>query len=392
MWTRIVNEIERDGPMPFRRYMEMALYEPGHGYYVNGLHKFGQAGDFTTAPEQGALFGTALAGWLDGLSASLDLDEREDWTLLELGPGSGALARTLLETMERPPRRMLLLEPSAALREVQRETLAALPESLARRVEWIDRPPDAAFDGAIIGNEVIDALPVERIRVEPSGPLREVLEIDARGPRWAGRAIDPTADRESDRRADRQADRQAAARLAEAIARLEADLDAPLGEGYRTEVCVDLPDWLRTVTAPLRRGAVVLADYGYPRREYYHPDRSDGTLVCQYRHRAHFDPLVWPGLTDLSAFVDFTAVADGLIDSGLELAGFTTQAGFLLGSGLLDRLGAVEDERERLRLAGEFKRLALPGEMGEKFKLIAATRDAAAPLAAFELADHRGRL
>ncbi len=372
LWTRIVNEIERDGPMPFRRYMEMALYEPGHGYYVNGLHKFGAAGDFITAPEQGALFGIALAGWLDDLSASLDLDGGDGWTLLELGPGSGALARTLLESLERPPSRMLLLEPSAALREVQRETLAALPASLGSRVEWIDRPPEASFDGAVIGNEVIDALPVERVRFGPPGPLCDVLEIGAEGPHWAGRAID--------------------ARLGGAIARIEADLEAPLGDGYHTEVCVDLPDWLRTVTAPLRRGAVLLADYGYPRREYYHPDRSGGTLVCQYRHRAHFDPLVWPGLTDLSAFVDFTAVADGLIDAGLELAGFTTQAGFLLGSGILDRLEAVEDERERLGLAGEFKRLALPGEMGEKFKLIAATRNLAAPSAPFLLADHRGRL
>ncbi len=372
LWTRIVNEIERDGPMPFQRYMEMALYEPGHGYYVNGLHKFGSAGDFVTAPEQGALFGAAIAGWLDELADSLDSENAETWTLLELGPGSGALARTVLESLERPPARLLLLEPSAALREVQRETLAALPQPLRDRVEWIDRPPDAPFDGAIIGNEVIDALPVERIRIGPSGPLREALDIGVEGPRWSGRSIDE--------------------RLREAIARIEADLDAPLRDGYRTEVCVDLPDWLRAVTAPLRRGAVLLADYGYPRREYYHADRTGGTLVCQYRHRAHFDPLIWPGLTDLSAFVDFTAVADGLIDAGLELGGFTTQAGFLLGSGALDQLATVEDDRERLRLAGEFKRLTLPGEMGEKFKLITATRNVAAPNASFLLADHRGRL
>lgn len=367
MWTRIVNEIETTGPIPFSRYMQRALYEPGLGYYVNGLHKFGASGDFITAPEEGPLFGEALAGMLDEVGQALG----PDWTLLELGPGSGALARTVLGALRHPPARLLLLEPSAALRDVQRATLAELPADLGRRVEWVDRPPEA-FEGAIIGNEVIDALPVERFEIHPDGPRCRTVTVDQGMPAWAHRP--------------------ATTRLLDALSSVERDLPAPLPEGYVSELCLDLPEWLRTVTAPLTRGVVLLADYGYPRREYYHPDRSGGTLVCQYRHRAHFDPFVWPGLTDLSAFVDFTAVADGLIAAGLELAGFTTQAGFLLGSGALDRLAAIADPAERLRRTGEFKRLALPGEMGEKFKLIAATRDCSLPDAPFLVADQRARL
>nr|WP_240956252.1 SAM-dependent methyltransferase [Wenzhouxiangella sp. XN79A] len=345
----------------------MALYESGLGYYVNGLHKFGAAGDFVTAPEEGPLFGQALAALLDPLAETLG----PDWTLLELGPGSGALARALLTSLDRPPARLLLLEPSAALREVQRECLAGLTDDLRGRVEWIDRPP-AAFDGAIIGNEVIDALPVERFAIEDDGPYR--LGVGVENGRPVERRL-PADDR-----------------LRAALAAIEADLAAPLPPGYRSELCVDLAGWIETVTAPLERGAVVLADYGYPRREYYHPERSTGTLVCQYRHRAHFDPFCWPGLTDLSSFVDFTAVADGLVAAGLDPAGFTTQAGFLLGSGTLDRLEAIEDPAERARRTGEFKRLALPGEMGEKFKLIAATRGCALNEAPFLLADQRDRL
>ena len=353
--------------MPFSRYMQMALYEPGLGYYVNGLHKFGAAGDFVTAPEEGPLFGQALAALLDSMAGSL----APDWTLLELGPGSGALTRTLLTSLDRPPAKMLLLEPSAALRDVQRETLVDLAPDLRTRVEWIDTPP-AAFEGAIVGNEVIDALPVERFRVADDGPRRIGVGVED------GRLIDAAL--------------AADGRIVDALAAIDADLDAPLPPGYRSELCLDLGAWLETVTAPLRRGAVVLADYGYPRREYYHPDRSGGTLVCQYRHRAHFDPFCWPGLTDLSSFVDFTAVADGLVAAGLEPAGFTTQAGFLLGSDTLARLQAIDDPAERVRRTGEFKRLALPGEMGEKFKLIAATRDCALPEAPFLLADQRDRL
>jgi len=360
--------IDADGPIPFSRFMAMALYESGLGYYVNGLHKFGAAGDFVTAPGQGWLFALALARQLGRVAHELG----PDWTVLELGPGSGKLARDVLLQLERKPARYLLLEPSAALREVQRETLAALPDDLRARIEWIGAPPGAEFCGAVIANEVVDALPIERFQIAESGI--EQCRVGIEGGRFAWSTA-PAHDR-----------------LLAAVEHLLADLPEPPGPGYTSEVCVDLADWLYTVTRPLQRGLVLIVDYGYPRREYYHPDRNEGTLVCHYRHRAHFDPFTWPGLTDISAFVDFTAVAEAGQHAGLEVAGFTHQAGFVLGSGIAGRLEEVADERERMRLSGELKRLVMPGEMGEKFKVLALAREFDPAPDAFAFSDQLGRL
>lgn len=354
--------------MPFDRYMQMALYEPGLGYYVNGLHKFGAAGDFVTAPEQGSLFAQALARQCSEVTAALE----GDWTLLELGAGSGALARDLLIALPRPPKAYCILEPSAALRQVQEETLRDLPEDLRGRLRWLDTPPDEPFDGVILANEVIDALPVARFGVEGGRFVEHRVQLDAEGFAW-------TSSRPGHR-------------LETALARLQSALPAPLPDGYASEICVDLPDWLPTVTSALRRGLALFIDYGYPRAEYYHPDRSGGTLVCHYRHRAHFDPFVWPGLTDLSAFVDFTAVAEAADHCGLDVAGFTSQAGLLLGLGIHEAVELATDELERMRLAGELKRLTLPGEMGEKFKVIGLTRGFDERLSGFELMSQLHRL
>jgi SAM-dependent MidA family methyltransferase len=349
--TRIVKAIEiADGILPFDRYMAMALYEPGLGYYVNGLHKFGQSGDFVTAPEQGRIFATTMARQVDEVASQLG----ENWTLFELGAGSGAMARDLLESLEHPPDRYLILEPSAPLREVQAETLAALPANLRERVTWLTSPPNEPFDGVIIANEVIDALPVSAFEVTEAGVSERCVSVDGSRFTWAPRP--------------------ASVRLQTAVDELQARLPSPLPIGYRSEICLDLAGWLKTVTEPLRRGLALFIDYGYPRTEYYHPDRSGGTLVCHYRHRAHFDPFVWPGLTDLSAFVDFTAVAEAAVDCGLEVAGFTNQTGFLLSLSAHKIVDQAEDDLTRLQLAGELKRLTLPGEMGEKFKVIGLAR------------------
>lgn len=366
--NRIVDAISTNGPMSFDRYMAMALYEPGLGYYVNGLHKFGQAGDFVTAPEQGRIFATALARQVDEVADQLG----ENWTLFELGAGSGALARDLLQALEHPPARYLILEPSAPLREVQASTLASLPENLRKRVEWLTSPPDEFFDGVILANEVIDALPVARFEITESGWSELAVTVNDEGFHWT--SITPGD------------------RLEQAWQRIANDLPEPLSAGYRSEICVDLPGWLDAVTAPLRRGLALMIDYGYPRAEYYHPERNDGTLVCHYRHRAHFDPFVWPGLTDLSAFVDFTAVAEAAVDCGLEVAGFTNQTGFLLSLGAHEVVEQAEDDMTRLQLAGEFKRLTMPGEMGERFKVVALTRGLEPSLSGFEMMDQLHRL
>jgi SAM-dependent MidA family methyltransferase len=366
--TRIVREIETHGPMPFDRYMAMALYEPGLGYYVNGLHKFGHSGDFVTAPEQGRLFARALARQIDEVAARLGTD----WTLMEPGAGSGVLARDLLGQLSCPPARYLILEPSAALREVQAETLADLPDGLRQRIEWVDQPPGVPFTGLILANEVLDALPVARF-VRESGEFRELCVDQADGRlAWTRTAPSP--------------------RLASALDVLADRLSRPLPDGYQGELCVDLPAWLDTISAPLARGVILLIDYGYPREEYYHPDRSEGTLVCHYRHRAHFDPFVWPGLTDISAFVDFTTAAEAALACELEVAGYTTQAGYLLSLGIAEAVEDVDDPIKRLELAAEIKRLTLPGEMGEKFKVLALARDFDHPLTGFGSMSHLHRL
>jgi len=365
---RIVNRIDEEGPLSFDRYMAMALYEPGLGYYVNGLHKFGAAGDFVTAPGQGRIFSCALARQIDELAAAL----ATDWTLLELGPGNGELARDLLLSVDQPPERYLLLESSAALRSVQRETLAALPPELLARVEWIDGPPEQAFDGVVLANEVLDALPVACFEIGEHGAMELAVTRSADRLGWTRR--------------------EPAERMASALTNRLAEVEPPLAQGYRSEINVDLPDWVETVTGSLNRGLVLLIDYGYPRREYYHPDRSSGTLVCHYRHRAHFDPFVWPGLTDLSAFVDFTAVAEAADRCGLSVAGFTSQAGFLLGLGAHEQIERASDSVERLRLAAEFKRLTLPGEMGEKFKVMGLTRGVEQDLSGFAFTSQAHRL
>ena len=360
--------MENDDPLPFDRYMAMALYEPGLGYYVNGLHKFGAAGDFVTAPEQGRLFSVALARQVDEVAQRLD----SPYTLLEAGAGSGALARDLLQTLEHKPARYLILEPSAALREVQRDTLANTAPALTELVEWTAQPPEEPFDGLIVANEVMDALPVAVFEIGSDGPLERCVELAQDRFDWTEAA--PRA------------------RLSQALDRLQERLGRALPAGYVSEICLDLPGWLDTITRPLRRGAVLLVDYGYPRSEYYLAERSSGTLVCHFRHRAHFDPFVWPGLTDLSAFVDFSAVADAGAACGLDLAGFTTQADFLLALNVHEAIEMAADDADRLRLAGELKRLIMPGEMGEKFKVIGLTRDWPHALSGLASRDLRDRL
>ena len=365
---RIAEEIRSSGPMTFDRYMAMALYEPGLGYYVNGLHKFGDAGDFVTSPEQGGLFATAVAAQIDEIADLLD----GSYTIMEPGAGSGALARDLLKHLKTPPSRYLILEPSAALRQVQYETLAALPSELSSRIEWLDKPPEQAFRGVILANEVVDALPVCLFRTTDEGLAERCVDIGPSRLIWA--------------------DAPPGKRLKTALERLEASLGASLPPDYISEICLDLPGWLRTISDSLAEGVVLLFDYGYPSREYYLPERSRGTLVCHYRHRAHFDPFVWPGLNDVSAFVDFSAVAHGALACGLEVAGFTTQADFMLGLGAHRWIEQTQDEHQRMRLAGELKRLIMPGEMGEKFKLLALARAFNAPLGGLSESNRSDRL
>nr|WP_282452779.1 SAM-dependent methyltransferase [Lysobacter sp. CAU 1642] len=346
---------EEGGYIPFSRFMELALYAPGLGYYSAGATKFGEAGDFITSPELGPLFGRCIGNAASRAFAGLDTPE---W--VELGGGSGSLAEVLLQHWEATgslPRRYRILEPSADLRQRQRERLKArLSPALFQRLEWLDGPPAEAWSGVLFANEVLDALPTTRFVIGEDGPEEEGVALDEQG---AFRIVTRPADN----------------MLIEAVRNIESRLDAPLPRGYRSEALVQLPWWLRAVVGPMRDGLALFVDYGYPRREYYLGERRDGTLVCHYRHRAHNEPFHLPGLTDLSAFVDFTAVAEAGVAAGFELAGYCTQASFLLGNGLEQELAApAADERAQRRRNEEARKLVLPGEMGERFKVIGLQR------------------
>jgi SAM-dependent MidA family methyltransferase len=270
------------------------------------------------------------------------------------------------------PRRFLILEPSADLAARQREFIAAqLPPEVAARAQWIARPPEGGWRGVLFANEVVDALPTTRFTLQHGEVFEEHVALD--GERFV--------------RIDRPADLL----VANAVRHVERSLGTPFDDGYRSEVLPQLPYWVQAVCGSLEAGAVLFVDYGYPRREFYLPERRDGTLVCHYRHRAHADPLHWPGLTDLTAFVDFTALAEAGVGAGFDFVGYAPQGQFLLASGLLDLVGDDVPEAERVQRIAEVKRLTLPGDMGERFQAIAFTRgdvDALPGLRAFDLS-HR---
>ena len=357
-----------DGRLPFDAWMEAVLYEPGLGYYSAGQEKFGAAGDFVTAPGISPLFARSLAGQCaEALTAS------EGDTILELGGGDGAMAAELLAELERQgrlPAHYWLLERSASLRQRQQETIEAAVPHLLDRVEWLDQPPRTPIRGVILGNEVLDALPVARFRRGADGCDELFVTVRNGGFDWDVATARP--------------------RVAEAVAGIEADLGAPLPEGYLSEVCLQLPGFMATLVDCLASGLVLMVDYGYPRREYYRTDRNTGTVVCHYRHRAHWDPLLLPGLQDVTAFVDFTGAALGAQDAGLTVLGYASQAHFLMGAGITELLESSQgdDAMENARLAQQAKTLLLPGAMGERFRVLAAgTADIPAP-SGFSLYNH----
>lgn len=346
------------GAIPFSRYMELALYAPGLGYYSAGARKFGAEGDFVTSPELGPTF----AGCVAQCAALVFEQLGGQADFLELGGGSGAFAEAALrrlQELDALPAQYLILEPSADLRERQLERLrATLPPEVFARVRWLNGPPEQQWRGFLFANEVIDALPTPRFAVRGGEVFEEFVALGANGELAS---VEQPAD----------------AMLHAAVRHVERDIGAPFAEGYRSELLPQLPYWIQAVGGLLVDGAMLFVDYGYPRREYYLPERSDGTLVCHYRHRAHGNPFHLPGLTDITAFVDFTALAEAGVGAGFDLAGYCAQASFLLNSGLAERLAVIEaiaDPVERHRRTNEVKRLTLPGEMGERFQAMAFQR------------------
>jgi SAM-dependent MidA family methyltransferase len=356
-----------DGPLSFARFMALALYAPGLGYYAGGSRKFGEAGDFVTAPEISPLFAWCLARQSAEILTQLGGGE-----ILEFGAGTGALMIELLRELERLdalPARYLIMEVSAELAERQRTRLLNEAPHLASRVTWLTRLP-TDFEGVVIANEVLDALPVQRFRLTGAGV--EELGVRCTPDGFAWHAF------------------PAGARLAERVHALVQSCG--FGAPYESEVGFAAEDWLRTLADVLQRGVALLVDYGFPAREFYHPQRSTGTLMCHYRHRAHADPFFAVGLQDITAHVDFTAMAEAAHAAGLDVLGFSNQASFLMGAGLMEFLASPLEPRAQLERAAAVHKLTLPSEMGELFKVLAVGRGVDGPLSGFRLRDDRARL
>ncbi|MDR1662490.1 MAG: SAM-dependent methyltransferase [Azoarcus sp.] len=351
------------GWIGFDRFMEMALYTPGLGYYSGGAHKVGEAGDFVTAPELGPIFAQTLAGQARQILA-LSAPH-----LIEVGAGSGRLAADLLLELERCgslPESYRILELSGELRGRQRAMLAELAPHLLPRVDWLDRLPER-FCGLVLANELLDALPVHLAR-------------------WNGEAIFERGVAWRDGRFAWE-DVPARGRVLEHAQKTAAEYRPPAG--YVSEIGLAAGDWTAAWGAILAHGALLLIDYGFPRHEFYHPRRASGTLMCHYRHRAHGEPFFLPGLQDITAHVDFTAIAESGCEAGLELLGYTTQAAFLLNNGVTGILARTpyEDAKRYLPQAQAVRKLVSPAEMGELFKVMALGKGIAAPLDGFSSGD-----
>ena len=371
--SRAVQELIRaditaaGGWISFARYMELALYAPGMGYYSGGAAKFGGTGDFITAPEISPLFGKAVARQA---AQVLELMGDKGGDILEFGAGTGKLALDLLLELEKLrclPGRYLILEVSAELRQRQRELLEKRAPHLVPQVSWLEHLP-AGFNGLVLANEVLDAMPVHLVVWRDAG-------LFERGVAWNGAAFEwserPLVDGELF-----------------AIAR-ELNLRVDPGKDYISEINLAARGFMRSLADVLQQGAIVLVDYGFGHSEYYHPQRDQGTLMCHYRHHAHDDPFYLPGLQDITSHVDFSAVARVAIDAGLELRGYTTQAHFLINCGVIEILAQTpaENTGAYLPLANQLQKLVSPAEMGELFKAIAFGKNIHQPLAGFVSGD-----
>lgn len=357
---------EAGGWISFADYMGVVLYAPGLGYYSAGARKFGAAGDFVTGPELTPLYGAAVARQLEAALAATSTRD-----IIELGAGSGALAASVLGELARRdavPVRYRILEVSAELRTRQRESIAAAANTSGVDVEWLDRLP-ATIEGVVVMNEVLDAV-APRVIARRDGAWFE------RGVAWQHDALQ-VAERPLD----------------DARVRSIAERRFPAGGDYVSELNPAAEALVATIARRLGVGALLIIDYGFPQREYYHAQRRDGTLMGHYRHRASADPLLWPGLADLTAHVDFTAMAETAERAGLRVAGFATQASFLIGCGILDLLGAVgaTDSIDYMRAASAVQLLVSPAEMGELFKVLLLARGDAA-IASLAVTDMSHRL
>lgn len=360
----LMEQILAEGGVSFEHYMETALYHPDWGYYTAGAEIFGPQGDFVTAPTMTPFFGRCLAVQLAEV-----ITPHPDWRLLEFGAGSGALAVEVLSALEQfdaLPAGYDIVERSPELCRQQRELLTHRLPHLIERVRWLQAPP-YPYRGVVIANELLDALPVERVIKTETGWSRIVVTVDGAKLQLTSQPLHDSS-------------------LTERF----AGMDLP--DGYHTEVNPAAEKWLGSLAEVIEEGLVLLIDYGYGRAEYYHPQRREGTFLCYFRHTAADDPLRYPGLQDMTAHVDFTALAEAAHSAGMEVAGFTTQAKFLINCGILEQLAEISEGAGYVELLAPVKQLLLPGGMGEVFKVMALTRDYSAPLRGLATGDLRHTL
>jgi SAM-dependent MidA family methyltransferase len=349
------------GWISFAEFMQMALYTPGLGYYAAGSPKFGMVGDFVTAPEMSPLFARVLSNQVAEVLAVTQ------GNILELGAGTGKLAADILLTLAEKsalPEQYFILEVSDHLRQVQRETLESrLPKAIFECVEWLTVLPQY-FDGIILGNEVLDAIPVHLIHITSHGMYDRGVSYGGSGFEWQDQ---PLTDKN----------------LVNTVTQLN------LPTGYLTELCPAAQGLMTSLADCLAQGAIIMIDYGFAAREYYHPQRNLGTLMCHYQQLAHPDPLLNIGLQDITAHVDFTGIAQAGVDQDLQLAGFCSQAQFLMNCGILDVMSQVSphDMAQYAPMAAAAQKLLSPAEMGDLFKVIGFTKNIDMPLMGFVAGD-----
>ncbi|HGG59688.1 MAG TPA: hypothetical protein ENK26_07190 [Gammaproteobacteria bacterium] len=372
----IAGEIEANGgAISFYRFMEMALYQPGLGYYMAGARKFGEQGDFVTAAEISPLFSQCLANQCRQV---LEQFERPA-CILEIGAGSGRMAADILARLARLdclPDHYYILELSAELRERQQGTIAETVPHLSGSVRWLESLEGLQLHGVILANEVLDAMPVRRFRQTEEELFEMTVSGDATGFHWSKTPADGA--------------------LRQRVARIQRAIGDPWLLPYESEINPALEGWMAMIGDTLQRGVALLIDYGYTASEYYHPERRDGSLIGHYRHRVTTDPFLYPGLQDITASVDFSSVRDAGESAGLTLAGYTTQAQFLMSAGLPELYAEImeqnADPASRFELARQIKMLTLPSEMGERFQVMAFSNDFQTPLSGFARGDRRYRL
>jgi SAM-dependent MidA family methyltransferase len=352
--------VAQGGWISFAEYMRHALYRPGLGYYSAGPHKLGEAGDFVTAPELSTLFGRTLAKQV------AEVLSRSAPHVLELGAGSGKLAVDILGELNRLgtlPDSYSILEVSPDLRARQQALIIEHVPLLADRVRWLDTLPET-FSGAVIANEVMDALPVHLLHWRDSAITERGVAVSNDDFIWQEREIHDTA-------------------------LLSAAQNVMAADDTISELCLAARGLITSLAQTLNQGAMLFIDYGFGAREYFHPQRRGGTLMCHYRHYAHDDPFYLPGLQDITAHVNFTDIAECGIDAGLELLGYTSQAFFLINCGITELMNEVSPDnlRDYLPLSSQLQKLTSPAEMGDLFKVIALGRNISEPLCGFARGD-----